>query len=155
MKQVEDLGIGGVVFAGSASARSEDLPRYYATCDLYCAPSTGRESFGIVLLEALATGAPVVASRIPGYAGVITHGETGLLTEPEDPQDLALAIVRVLADENLRRRLVENGLRHVQRFGWPVVAGQVLDVYDRGLARERPRRSIETLPGALLERARG
>jgi phosphatidylinositol alpha-mannosyltransferase len=152
VEQVEDMGIDGVVFAGSAPT---DLPRYYATCDVYCAPSTGRESFGIVLLEALATGAPVVASRIPGYAGVITHGATGLLAEPEDPHDLSLAIVRVLADEQLRRRLVENGLNYVQRFGWPVVARQLLELYERGLARERPRRTLETLPGALLERASG
>ena len=77
MRQVDERGIPNVVFVGAAKAA--DLPRYYATCDVYCAPSTGRESFGIVLLEAMATGAPVVASDIPGYAGVIEHGVTGIL----------------------------------------------------------------------------
>ncbi len=153
MRQVDQMGIPNVVFAGAAKA--SDLPRYYATCDVYCAPSTGRESFGIVLLEALASGAPVVASNIPGYAGVIDHGETGILANPADPQDLALRIVRVLADDGLRRSLRDNGLRAVQRYGWNVVARQVLEVYERGLALERPVRESGHIPEALLERARG
>ena len=152
-RQAENLGAGEVIFAGSVHAR--DLPRYYATCDLFCAPSTGRESFGIVLLEALATGAPVVASNIPGYAGVIDHGRTGMLTAPEEPHEIALAIVRVLADETLRRSMVAEGLSDVQKYGWPVIARRVLDVYERGLAREMPRRAPAQLPAVLLERARG
>lgn len=127
--------IEDVVFAGAA--KPEDLPRYYATCDVYCSPATGRESFGIVLLEALATGAPVVASNIPGYAGVITNGETGMLADRKDPHSLALAIVRVLADADLRQRLIANGLEHVKQFSWPRVAEQVIQVYERGLAMRR------------------
>jgi phosphatidylinositol alpha-mannosyltransferase len=153
-KQVEDLGLGKVVTL-VGSARAEDLPRYYATCDIYCAPSTGRESFGIVLLEALATGAPVVASNIPGYAGVIDHGETGILTKPADSNDLALSLVRVLADTELRTRLRTNGLLAVQRYGWDAVARQVLSVYERGLSVERPSRETGRIPEVLLERARG
>jgi phosphatidylinositol alpha-mannosyltransferase len=153
MRQVEDMGIPDVVFAGAV--RAADLPRYYATCDVYCAPSTGRESFGIVLLEALATGAPVVASNIPGYAGVIRHAQTGMLTTPEDSLDIAMSIVRILADEALRTNMIAEGLRDVQQYGWPVIARQVLEVYERGLARERPSRSAATLPAVLLERARG
>jgi phosphatidyl-myo-inositol alpha-mannosyltransferase len=153
MRQVEERAIPNVVFVGAAKAA--DLPRYYATCDVYCAPSTGRESFGIVLLEALATGAPVVASNIPGYAGVIEHGVTGILAAPANSQDLALRIVRVLADDGLRRELRENGLREVQRYGWHVVARQLLEVYDRGLAQELPVRDTGMIPEAILERARG
>ncbi len=153
MRQVEERAIPNVVFVGAAKAA--DLPRYYATCDVYCAPSTGRESFGIVLLEALATGAPVVASNIPGYAGVIEHGRTGILAAPANSQDLALRIVRVLADDGLRRELRENGLREVQRYGWQVVARQMLEVYDRGLAQERTVRDTGMIPEAILERARG
>ena len=154
LRQVEHLGLTrDVSFVGAAKA--EDLPRYYATCDLYCAPSTGRESFGIVLLEGLATGAPVVASNIPGYAGVIDHGKTGILARPADSADLALSIVRVLADSELRSRLRENGLRAVRRFGWPVVAQQLLEIYARYLALERPARVTGQIPEFLLERARG
>ena len=152
--QVDDLGLRNAVeFVGTV--RAADVPRYYATCDIYCAPSTGRESFGYVLVEALATGAPVIASDITGYAGVITHGETGILTTPADPQAIALSIVRVLADEKLRRTLRGNGLREVKRYGWNVVARQLLDVYDRGFARERPARETGNIPEGLLERARG
>jgi phosphatidylinositol alpha-mannosyltransferase len=153
MRQVEQLAVPNVVFAGAA--RAADLPRYYATCDVYCAPSTGRESFGIVLLEALASGAPVVASNIPGYAGVIEHGVTGILAEPANPQDLSLRLVRVLADTAFRRELREAGLREVQKYGWHVVARQMLAVYQRGLALERPTRETGHIPEALLERARG
>ncbi|CAN5619807.1 glycosyltransferase family 4 protein [soil metagenome] len=152
-EQVDNLKLTNIEFVGAV--RPADLPRYYATSDVYCAPSTGRESFGIVLLEALATGTPVVASNIPGYAGVVEHGETGILTKPADPQSLALSIVRVLADEKLRHGLRMNGLREVQRFGWNVVARRLLSVYEHGLARERPVRDTGTIPEALLERARG
>lgn len=153
LRHAERLGVSNVVFVGAV--RASDLPRYYATCDIYCAPSTGRESFGIVLLEALASGAPVVASNIPGYAGVIEQNETGILANPADSQDLALRIVRVLADDGLRRQLRENGLREVQKYGWNVIARQMLEVYDRGLALERPVRDTGNIPEALLERARG
>ena len=153
LELVEQHRVPNVVFVGGV--RSEDLPRYYATCDVYCAPSTGRESFGIVLLEALASGAPVVASNIPGYAGVVRHGETGILTEPGNPDSLALSVVRVLADDALRDAIIDNGLRDVRRYGWEVVARQVLDVYRRGLAQERPVRETGNVPEALLERSRG
>lgn len=135
MNYLEQNGIEDVIFVGAA--KPDDLPRYYATCDVYCSPATGRESFGIVLLEALATGAPVVASNIPGYAGVITNGQTGMLAEPKDPHSLALAIVRILADAELRERLLANGIEHVKEFSWTKVAEQVIGVYERGLAMRR------------------
>lgn len=121
-----------VVFAGFVEA--EDLPRYYASCDVFCAPSTGRESFGLILLEAMATGKPVVAASNPGYSGVIRNGIDGLLVEPKDPQALALAIVRILADSDLREELVRNAREHIRQFSWPVVAEQVLGVYQRAIA---------------------
>jgi phosphatidylinositol alpha-mannosyltransferase len=121
-----------VVFAGFVDP---DLkPRYFASCDVFCAPSTGRESFGLILLEALATGKPVVATAIPGYSGVIRNGIDGVLVEPKDHNALALAIVRVLADGELRDRLTANALQHVRQFSWPVVAQRVLAVYERAIA---------------------
>lgn len=125
-------GIDDVVFAGFVPA--EDLPRYYASCDVFVAPSTGRESFGLILLEALASSKPVVASAIAGYSGVIRSGIDGVLVEPKNPQALALAVVRVLADAGLRERLVASGAEHVRQFSWAVVAERLLAVYERAIA---------------------
>lgn len=120
-----------VIFAGFTDP--ELKPRYYASADVFCAPSTGRESFGLVLVEAMASGAPVVASAIPGYQGVITHGETGLLVEPKDAHSLAMGLVRVLADTELRNRLRTNALEHVQQYDWERVANRLKTVYDRAI----------------------
>ncbi|HEX9017428.1 MAG TPA: glycosyltransferase family 4 protein, partial [Chloroflexota bacterium] len=74
---VESRHVANVVFKGYVPA--EDLARYYRSCDVFCAPSTGQESFGIVLLEAMASGTPIVASDIPGYRWVVNQGVEGLL----------------------------------------------------------------------------
>jgi phosphatidylinositol alpha-mannosyltransferase len=122
-----------VVFAGYVSA--EDLPRYYQWCDVFCAPNTGQESFGIVLLEAMAAGAPIVASDIPGYRDVITHGEQGLLVERQNSEALADAMLRLLADPQLRARMRQAGQRTARGYDWPRVAAQVLEYYDEVLER--------------------
>jgi phosphatidylinositol alpha-mannosyltransferase len=127
--QMEQYGVGDVEFKGFVSL--EDKARYYASCDVVCAPSTGNESFGYILAESMAAGKPVVATDIPGYASVVRAGHDGLLVEPKDPQALALALVRVLADRELRARLGQNGRVSAQRFAWPRVAQQVLEVYGR------------------------
>ena len=129
---IERYGVSGVDFVGFVPAA--ELPRYYASCDVFCAPSIKGESFGLVLLEAMASAKPVVASAIPGYASVITNGHEGLLVEPRDPQALALALVRLLADRNLRERLGAAGRLAADRYAWPRVAARVLDVYDRAAA---------------------
>jgi phosphatidylinositol alpha-mannosyltransferase len=122
-------GVTNVDFAGEVSA--EELPRYYASCDVFCAPSIQGESFGIVLLEAMACGKPVVAANIPGYANVVAHEREGLLVEPKNPAALAVALVRLLADRELRARLGAAGLQTAARYAWPRVAAQVLEVYER------------------------
>jgi phosphatidylinositol alpha-mannosyltransferase len=132
---LEQHGIDDVVFAGHVTA--EDLPRYYASADVFCAPSTGRESFGLVLLEGMASGKPVVASANPGYSGVIDNGVNGVLVPPKDEHALAMAVVRVLADSSFRSTLVANGLEHVRQFAWPVVAARVLAVYQRAIDASR------------------
>lgn len=146
---LDEQEVGDIIFAGAVNDQLK--ARYYASCDVFCAPSTGRESFGIILLEALATGKPVVASNIPGYAGVIEHGVTGLLAKPKDSNDLALALVRMLADTELRQQVVKNGLRHVQQFSWENVARRVLAVYERALAiGPRERRPTSRIAEALV-----
>jgi len=128
------LGIPSRVdFLGSVPL--EDLPGLYAGSEVYCAPSHGGETLGIVLLEAMASGTPVVASRIPGYDETIREGVDGILVPPDDPAGLAAALVRLLADESLRRRLAGAGLSRAQDFAWPKIAQQTLDFYLELLSR--------------------
>jgi phosphatidyl-myo-inositol alpha-mannosyltransferase len=115
----------------------EDRPRYYASCDVYCSPAIGFESFGIVLLEAMATCRPIVASSIQGYGAVMADGEQGILVPPRDVSALAQALVRVLKDKALARRLGEAGRRRAHEFSWPVVAQRVESVYEE-LVRRYP-----------------
>jgi len=119
--------ITDVVFAGMVSY--DELPRYYKTADIFCAPATGRESFGIVLLEAMALGKPVVATNIEGYASVMTSGKEGLLVPPSDDWELARALKALITDEPLRRRMGNRGLATAQQYDWTKVARRVADYY--------------------------
>lgn len=129
MNQMERYGVDNVEFKGFVS--QEDKARYYASVDVCCVPSTGNESFGYVIVEPMAAGQPVVATNIPGYASVVTPGQDGILVEPSDPQALALGLVRVLADRELREHLGANGRVSAKKYDWPAVATQVLDAYER------------------------
>ena len=126
-RAVEKNGLSDVVFAGFSSY--EDLPRYYKTADVFCAPATGWESFGIILLEAMAVGKPVVASNIEGYAGVLTHGVEGLLVPPRDEEKLAEALTTLLTDESMRREMGTNGIAKAKEYDWQCVARQVVEHY--------------------------
>jgi phosphatidylinositol alpha-mannosyltransferase len=138
---MERYRIQGVDFVGQAS--NDDLPRYYASCDVFCAPAIKGESFGMVLLEAMATGKPVVATAISGYASVLTPEREGLLVEPKDSAALALALVRILADRDLRGRFAAVGKQTAARYAWPHVAARVLDVYHHAAAHAKLRRGAE------------
>ena len=105
-------------------------PRYYNSADIFCAPATGAESFGIVLLEALATGLPVVATEIPGYMSVLEPGKDSLTVEPKSWKELGASLVILARDADLRRRLAEYALQKVKRYSWQSVASEVMDVYE-------------------------
>lgn len=120
-------GIRGVHFLGYVAEDAK--AQLFQSCDICCVPSTGFESFGIVLLEAMAAGRPLVASNIPGYRGVMADGREGLLVEPEDPEALASALVALLRDPERRAHMGAQGQETAQGFAWPKVAARVLDLY--------------------------
>jgi phosphatidylinositol alpha-mannosyltransferase len=119
--------LGGVAFLGRVSDSERD--QLFKTADVYVSPATGRESFGIVLLEAMAAGAPIVASDIHGYKGVVRRGREALLVPPRDPKELAEAIDRLLTDRELAAEMSANGLRRAEEFSWPRVTAKVDDYY--------------------------
>jgi phosphatidylinositol alpha-mannosyltransferase len=92
-----------------------------------------------VLLEAMAAGTPVLASAIPGYASVLTHGREGFLVEPKSPAALASGIVRLLSDAALRGRMAEAGRRTASLYDWPIVTAKLVEYYERVRATNIPR----------------
>jgi phosphatidylinositol alpha-mannosyltransferase len=128
-RTVREAGLEDVVFAGYALY--EELPRYHRTAHIFCAPATGDESQGIVLLEAMAAGKPIVASNIEGYAGVLTHGVEGLLVLPSDAEGLADALLQLLRDPEAREAMGERGRQRAPEYGWERISQRVLSYYER------------------------
>ncbi len=128
-KQVRRSGLEDVIFTGHVDY--DELPRYYKTADIFCAPATGRESFGIILLEAMAVGKPIVASNVGGYANIVSHGVDGLLVPPKDDKELAQALVSLMIDEPLRQRMGAMGKRKAQDYSWEHLAKKILNYYLR------------------------
>lgn len=116
-----------VVLAGSIP--HPDLPAYVAGADVFMAPALGQESFGIVLVEAMAAGVPVVASDIPGYREVVRKDVDGILVPPRDPDALADGVRRVLTDPALAARLREAGRARAERLRWGRVVEEILASY--------------------------
>src|SRR3954452_11015635 len=105
-------------------------PRVFRSVDIYCAPNTGQESFGIILLEAMAADTPVVASDIAAFRRVLDHGRAGRLFPPGDSVALADALAGLLRDSEERQALTERGRAVVGNYDWPVVAQAVVQVYE-------------------------
>jgi phosphatidylinositol alpha-mannosyltransferase len=126
-KLVRRSGLEDVIFLGHVSY--DELPRYYKTADIFCSPATGRESFGIVLLEAMALGKPVVASNIEGYANVVTHGIEGLLVPPRDEAALAKTLISLMTDNLARQQMGARGKLRAAEFSWEHIAQRVLSYY--------------------------
>jgi phosphatidyl-myo-inositol alpha-mannosyltransferase len=117
-----------VEFLGMVS--DEEKARLLRSVDLYVAPNTGGESFGIILVEAMSAGAPVLASDLDAFAQVLDHGSAGELFANEDAEALADAAVRLLGDPDRRTELREHGSKHVRQFDWSTVGADILSVYE-------------------------
>jgi phosphatidyl-myo-inositol alpha-mannosyltransferase len=114
--------LGLVDDAGKASAMR--------SADVYCAPNIGGESFGIVLVEAMAAGAPVVASDLDAFRHVLRDGEVGRLVPPGDAAGLADGLIETLENDAVRERYAAAGCEVVARYDWSVVASQIMRVYE-------------------------
>jgi phosphatidylinositol alpha-mannosyltransferase len=123
-------------------------------CAVFCAPSLHGESFGVVLLEAMAAGAPVVASALDGYMNVATHMSDALLVPPGDPVALASALARIVTDPRLSAALVREGHVTASRFSMDSLAVRYEAVYERALEAERAAGTTVSMP-RLLRRFEG
>lgn len=133
-KRAAEMQWDNVHFVGGIT--SEMLPHYYRTANVFCAPSTGQESFGIVLVEAMSSGTPVVASDIGGYRQVLHHRQEGLLVPPRQPKALAAALLHVLNNPELQQTMGRAGRLIALQYAWEGITERVVDVYERaGSAR--------------------
>ncbi|HEY2925147.1 MAG TPA: glycosyltransferase family 4 protein [Candidatus Eisenbacteria bacterium] len=145
---------GRVHFEGRVS--NENLPRYYASSDVFCSPARGGESFGIVLLEAMASGVPIVATNLPGYRSVLTPGSQGLAVPPRQPGALRQALETLLSRPDLRREMGARGIETSRRYAWPSIAERLEEIYVSvaGRVGTAPRIRGSSVVPAFLEPAR-
>ena len=108
---------------------NDDLPAYYQTADVFCSPATGGESFGVILLEAMAASKAIVASSIDGYASLINNGVEGLMVPPKDITALANTIVTLLKDEPRRREMGMHGRQKAEQYSWSNIAKAINEYY--------------------------
>jgi phosphatidylinositol alpha-mannosyltransferase len=128
-----DIGLRNrIVFLGFLTEREK--ASLLKSIDIYVAPNTGGESFGIILTEALSAGTPVVASDIPAFKAVLENGDSGLLFKNEDSADLAKVVIGLLRDTQKQKELSAQGKLSSQKYDWQVVAEQILTVYEMAMA---------------------
>ena len=111
----------------------EDKANFMSSVSIYVAPNTGGESFGIILAEALAGGASVLASDIPAFDSLLGHGKYGSLFQSENPEDLAKRAIELFNSPELRRTIARAGREYAQSFDWDVVAERIYDVYEMAM----------------------
>jgi glycosyltransferase involved in cell wall biosynthesis len=124
------LGINkNVTFMGFVDF--DDLPKYYSTCDIFVLHSL-YELFGIVLVEAMACGKPVISTKVGAIPEIVDHGKTGFLVEPKNPKQLAEAILKLASDEKLRNKLGSEGRRKArEKYDWDIIVDKYLHEYEQ------------------------
>jgi phosphatidylinositol alpha-mannosyltransferase len=135
-----------VQFIGRVS--DEEKARLLGHSDLYIAPNTGGESFGIVLLEAMAAGTPVLASDIPAFSAVLDDGQHGMLFENTNAQDLADKISQLLSNQELREQLAQAGISRAAQFDWANIVSRIETVYESVV--QPGRKVVPDMSGQLL-----
>ena len=131
-KWVKDNKLTNVIFEGEIS--EEKVPLYYSTCDIFCSPAIFGESFGLVLVEAMACKKPVVAFANEGYKEVLKEKGARFLVKPRDYKTLAKKLEILIKNEKLRKEMGQWGIEEAKKYSWPKIAKQVLNFYE--LCRE-------------------
>jgi len=147
-RYVMTRGLQNVEFLGRVS--DGEKAQLFRTADIFVSPATGRESFGIVLLEAMAAGTPIVCSDIHGYKGVVQRGSQAILVPPHDAKALAAGISELLGDAALRARMGAAGLERAQQFSWERVTAKVDDYYGFVIRRLAAQGQLPTGFGAEI-----
>lgn len=124
-----------IVFLGRIS--DKEKANFLSSVGLYIAPNTGGESFGIILAEAMASGASIIASDIPAFDSLLGHGKYGTLFSSEDSEDLATKVVELLTSPEIRIAKAKAGKEYAQAFDWDVVAEKIFDVYEMAMVGGR------------------
>ena len=124
---VKSINSEDVVIIGEVSYHQ--LPRYYVSAHVFCSPSTGPESFGIVLLEAMASGIPVIASDISGYNEIIRSRYEGLLVNTHEPRDMEQAILYLIKNPQLSLHMGYIAKITAQRYSWGSIAHTIEEFY--------------------------
>lgn len=124
-----------IVFLGRIS--DKEKANFLSSVGLYIAPNTGGESFGIILAEAMASGASIIASDIPAFDSLLGHGKYGTLFSSEDSEDLAAKVVELLTSPEIRIAKAKAGKEYAQAFDWDVVAEKIFDVYEMAMVGGR------------------
>jgi phosphatidylinositol alpha-mannosyltransferase len=135
--------IADIEFVGYVSPAQ--IPDIYHQADIFCAPSIGFESFGIVLLEAMAAGLPIIASDIVGYQSTIINGQEGLLAPPANPGALACALEQLLNNPDQRQKMGEQGYLKANAYNWDGIVDKTLQVYADTLKRKIKPQTIYSL----------
>lgn len=127
LKILSDHSVEDVIFTGEVS--EEDKIRYLHSADIFCAPATGQESFGIVLLEAMASGIPIVATNIDGFKQVVSDRKDSLLVSPKNVDELTKALSELISNPKLRKDLVASGHSKVINYSWDIISEKVINYY--------------------------
>lgn len=125
--------IDNIIFTGNIP--NNELLRYYSEAEIFIGPSIiveygDTEGLGLTFVEAMFCGCPVIGTRVGGISDIIIHEKTGLLVEQKNPEQIANAVTRLLEDENLRKRLIKNGMKHVkEKYSWEKIAKKYHRIY--------------------------
>jgi len=130
---INEHNLHDIMITGPVS--EEKKLQYFSFADIFCTPATGQESFGIVLLEAMASNIPIIATNIDGYASVVTDQKEALLVPPKNHLALEEAIIKIIENPKMKLNLIKNASTKVKLFEWTKVAQRIMDFYQEILQK--------------------